>query len=58
MKALLGLALAVIGIPIHATEGEQACNPDVNAVITDVLNQSLIPDGAIQLPDWRIASKK
>lgn len=51
------LLITVIFISSCATTGGgHMCNPDINAVVTDVLNQSLNPDSSIRIPDQTFAS--
>lgn len=58
MKAFLTLLMTIICISSCATTGVgQMCDPAINAVVTDVLNQSLGPDSEIRIPDQELASK-
>lgn len=54
----LTLVITVIYISSCATtDGGHICDQDINAVVADVLNQSLNPDSQIRIPDQTFASR-
>lgn len=58
MRACLTLMITIICISSCSTPGGgRMCDPDINAVVADVLNQSLNPDSAARIPDQAYASR-